>query len=109
MTVQKISTILNEYYGISNSQNKWIRLPQISTIFLDQEANIFLDKNQIFYFDSKTESLFISDHHNLNENIDTLKLTDIKYKTQVSMDKICGFISTTMLGPCGVYINKPFL
>ena len=48
-------------YGIT-SFNKWIRLPQITIIFLDQDANFFIDsKRQIFYFDMNDEILYYSE------------------------------------------------
>ena len=110
MTISKISTILNKYYGISNSTNRWIKLPQISTIFLDQEANIFLDnKTQIFYFNSHDETLNISQNLKYND-LESLESSVTSYPVHIKIDasKINGFISTTELGPYGTYLNRPF-
>ena len=94
-------------YGIT-SFNKWIRLPQITIIFLDQDANFFIDnKRQIFYFDMNDEILYYSEDDKYEkETVLKSGLLDYKISGGISMSNIAGFISSSIMGPFGSYIKR---
>lgn len=111
MTPTKIKKILETFYGISNPFDRWLKLPQISIIHLAQDANIYLDNDSLYYFSSATEELFIStrySHVNLtNENINP-SLDSYSITNRFQLKSIAGFISTSVSGPYGTYINRRF-
>lgn len=111
MNKTKIQTILSEVYGITNPFNRWIKLPQISVIYLDQDANIYINENCLFYFNTDDDTL------NLAQNYSYKSLTaqDIKsaldsylITSRFDFNKISGFINTVVSGPYGTYINRRF-
>ena len=109
MTSSKISNILKTYYGISDSLNRWIKLPQISIIHLEQEANLYTDLDELYYFDSKDNSLSISKNSKY-KNLENIESSYNAYPVHIKIasDRITGFISTVSMGPSGVYLNRPF-
>jgi len=111
MLPNKISTLLSEYYGMSNVLNKWIRFNNdISIIYLDQDANIYIGEDQLFFLDTSDGSLNISETSG-NRKLDLsgkTSLSDFPVHTKLSMSSIAGFISTSAMAPYGSYQTKKF-
>lgn len=102
-----IASVLSDYYDLP--VNQWIKISQIITaIYLDQDANIYTDDCELYYFDTTTNLLSIS------RNFKYKKLTKIEPKGSykpyiyVDMSKITGFVGTSVLGPYGTMIERPF-
>ena len=103
-----IKKILSDYYSVPTDQ--WVRLtPNITVIYLDQDANLYTDEDELYYFDSSTNVLSISKRYGYST------LTEIKpaygsYKPYiyVDMNKITGFVSTSVMGPSGTYFERPY-
>lgn len=111
MTKEKIKLLLTEKYGISNPFGKWIRLPHLSSIFLDQDANLYLDKNSLYYFSEENELLYVSTNYVyplLSSDKLGNDLSDHKYNAVFTFKSIMGFNSTSILGPYGTQINRIF-
>ena len=105
----KIETVLETIYGISSPMNIWLKLPQISIIYLDQDANIYLSDNQLFYFDTEEDSLLISED-NSYVNLETVETAKSSYPvhTKFTLGSIGGFISSSIMGPSGIYLKRRF-
>ena len=110
MTSSKIETLLEEYYGMSNPLNKWLRFREISIIYLSQDANIYIGEDQIFYFDTSDNSLNISENDSYKDiDLDgKTSIDDFPVHTKLPIDTIAGFISTSVMSPYGAYITKRF-
>jgi hypothetical protein len=96
-----------EVYGVTVF-DKWIRLPQISILFLEQDGNLYLDPDtQIFYFDSSNKMIYISESPNY-VNIKTLDSSLKSYPISVAapMSKVVGAITSSVKGPFGAYIPR---
>ena len=79
----------------------------ITIISLDQEANLYPDTSELYYFDTTKNLLYIS------KNYSYKKITEVKpalgsYKISmyVDIDKIAGFISTSIIGPYGTIMER---
>ena len=100
---------IEKFLGIS--YDKWLKLPQISIIHLDQDANIYINENCLFYFNSTDNTLNLAQNYryinidtsNLGSDINTFPIT-----SRFSLDRVTGFISTVESGPYGTYINRRF-
>ena len=111
MTPTKIKMILEEKYGISNSFDRWLKLPQISVIHLNQDANIYINDNSLYYFNSDENTLCISTsyfHKNLKDSDINSSFNSYTVSTRFTLDSITGFIATVVAGPYGTYINRRF-
>ena len=109
MTSEKIKTILEEYYGISEPLNCWLKLPQISVIYLHCDPKIYIDETELYYFDSSKKMLYVSKserYRNLGVNDVTEELSAYPVHTKYAMDTIAGFIQTSEVGPYGTLITK---
>ena len=100
---------IEKFLGIT--YDKWLKLPQISIIHLDQDANIYINENSLFYFSSEDNTLNLAQNYkyinidvtNLGNDIAAFPIT-----SRFSLDKVSGFISTVEAGPYGTYINRRF-
>lgn len=111
MTQTKLQNILSVNYGISDVFDRWLKLPQISIIYLEQDANIYINDNMIFYFNSDDMTLNLSQHYSY-VRVDGNDLGDdiTKYRitSRFDINSISGFISSVVSGPYGSYINRRF-
>lgn len=80
-----------EKYGMKTNIYQSL-LPSITIIHLDQDANIYVDENDEYNFDTKTQLLKIKNKKSQKPYI------------VFDLNKITGFISTSQMGPCGVYL-----
>lgn len=92
--------------------DKWVRLtPTISEIILDQDATIYTDEDELYYFDSSSELMTLSKAYGYSnikkENISTA-YGSYKHSYILDMNRIVGFVSTTIMGPYGSYFERAF-
>lgn len=111
MNKTKIQTVLSEVYGITDPLNRWIKLPQISVIYLDQDANIYVNENCLFYFNSNDNTLNLAQNYvykNLSSQDIKSSLDSYLITSRFDLNKVAGFINTVVSGPYGTYINRRF-
>lgn len=111
MDKKKIEMILSDIYGISDPFDRWIKLPQISIIYLDQDANIYVNENCIFYFNSEDMTLNLSQSYKYkNMSAEDIKssLDEYNITSRFTLSMVTGFINTVTSGPYGTYINRRF-
>ena len=112
MTAKKIKKILTDTYGISNPMDSWIKLSGIfSIIYLSQDTNIYINDDELYYFDSADEALYISKSNSYkkltaDEIKDSLMTYPISMKT--GFDCIGGFINTSASSISGIYLTRKF-
>ena len=105
-----ISDVL-DMYGIET--DTWVRLsPAISEIILfDQDAVIYIDEDQLFYFDTANELMSISKAYGYSKiPLESIESDYGSYKHHHIFDinRIKGFVSTTVMGPYGSYFERTY-
>ena len=77
---------------------------EITIIYLNQDANLYIGSNQIFQFDSSTNSLNISEDDSYEKEF--LPDEDYPVHRKVQLSDIGGFIASSQQGPYGAYFRK---
>lgn len=102
-----VSKILDSYYGVP--VNQWTRLSDIITVIsLDQEANIYTDPDELYYFNTSTNILSISKNYKYHLLTKIEAQGSYKPYIYIDMNKISGFISTSVIGPYGTIMERPY-
>lgn len=106
MELTKLIKMLNSV-GISEPTDKWIKLNNISIIYLNKAGALYPDNNRIYFIDSKNNLLYesIGNYKILSELKKEKNAYPIGYTIDITL--IDGIIQTTYRGPqCG-YFSKP--
>ena len=112
MTSKTIKKILTETYGISNPLDRWLKLSDIlAIIYISKDINIYINDEELYYFDSESELMYISKSGSYKK----LEASDVKSDLesydvvfQLCFENIGGFINTSINGPYGVYLTRRF-
>jgi len=107
MTSAKIETILSSKFGISDPMDCWLKLPQITAIYLHEDPNIYINDYELYYFNTDTKALYISraDSYPKLEQPET-SFGAYPISAMFQFDSIAGFISSTEYIGLGSFHTK---